>query len=316
MKRVFVDSEYAPLRRVVVAACEMRLPDPDFAAPETMAAEAAILPEAERALVLQLLGLDHAKAMPGRQRAWEAERTALCRVLEAHGIEVLRPDPLTDAQKAAGGRAGWANAFVRDPWFTIGDTVVEGRLRFPHRRFEMLPSRGLMQREVVPSNAALVAVPSPDFLEGGDVVVLGRHVFVGLSGRASSPGGVAFLSTALAPKGYAVETVRLAPTVLHLDCALGLVREGLMVVCPALFLDGLPTRLADWARIEVSVEEAMMLATNGLPLSPGLYVTDPAFGRIAEAVARHGISVEMVDFRISRAFGGAFRCSTQALLRE
>ena len=36
----------------------------------------------------------------------------------------------------------------------------------------------------------------------------------------------------------------------------------------------------------------------------------------AEAVARHGIAVETVDFAISRAFGGAFRCSTQALLRE
>ena len=30
------------------------------------------------------------------------------------------------------------------------------------------------------------ATPPPEFLEGGDVVVLGRHVFVGQSGRAST----------------------------------------------------------------------------------------------------------------------------------
>jgi len=316
VKRVFVESEFAPLRRVVVAACEMRLPDPDFAVPALLAAEAAILPEAERALALRLMGRDHAEAMPDRQRAWEAERAALCAVLERHRVEVLRPDPLTPAQKAAGGKAGWANAFVRDPWFTVGDTVVEGRLRFPHRRLEMLPSRGLMQREVVPSNAAFVAMPPPDWLEGGDVLVLGRHVFVGQSGRASSPGGAAFLDRLLAPRGYTVEPVRLAPTVLHLDCALGLVREGLMVVCPSLLLDGVPARLSGWDRIEVSEAEAMGLATNGLPLSPELYVTDPAFRRIGAEIARRGIAVEYVDFRISRAFGGAFRCSTQALLRE
>ena len=154
------------------------------------------------------------------------------------------------------------------------------------------------------------------YLEGGDVLVLGRHVLVGQSGRASSPGGVAFLAKLLAPQGYVVEPVRLPPTVLHLDCALGLVREGLMTVCPSLFLDGLPAILRDWERIEVSEAEAMTLATNGLPVSPWVYVTDPAFGRVADAVARHGIEVETIDFRISRAFGGAFRCSTQALLRE
>ena len=329
MGRIFVESEFAPLRRVVVAACEMRLSDPDFLPPELMQAEAAILPEAERALILQLLGRDHAEAMPERQRAWEAERQALCAVLARHGVEVLRPDPLTAAQKAAGGKAGWANAFVRDPWFTVGDTVIEGSLRLAHRRHEVLSSRGLMQREVLPAEARYVAVPQPDivppdrdgasggpYLEGGDVLVLGRHVLVGQSGRASSPGGVAFLAKLLSPQGYVVEPVRLPPTILHLDCAVGLVREGLMVVCPSLFLDGLPAILRGWDRIEVSEADSMALATNGLPLSPDVYVTDPAFPRIAEAVARRGIAVETVDFRISRAFGGAFRCSTQALLRE
>ena len=54
MTRVFVESEFAPLRRVVVARCEMRLPDPDFASAELLQAEAAILPEAERAIALQI----------------------------------------------------------------------------------------------------------------------------------------------------------------------------------------------------------------------------------------------------------------------
>jgi glycine amidinotransferase len=97
---------------------------------------------------------------------------------------------------------------------------------------------------------------------------------------------------------------------------MGLVREGLLVVYEGAFLDGLPRSLKDWVRIPVSEEDAMNLGTNGLPINPDVYVTDPAFRRIGDAVGRHGVTVEYVEFSVSRAFGGAFRCSTQPLWRE
>lgn len=329
MDRIFVASEFAPLRTVVVAQCQMRLPDADAMSPEQFAAEMSILPENERVIAQSLLGRDHAEAMPERQKQWEGERTNLKAVFDKHGVKVLRPALLTKWQKEAGGKSGFSNSFVRDPWFTVGNVVVEGSLRFPHRRHEVLASRPLFDREVYPADCAFAAVPQPDvapldtqegavgpFLEGGDTLVLGKHVFVGVSGRGSSMAGVAFLSKLLQPQGYVVEAVRLKPNFLHLDCALGLVRDGLLVVCPDALLDGLPVELRDWKRIDVSEDEATRLGTNGLPISPAVYVTDPAFRRIGDAVAREGITVEYVDFTVSRAFGGAFRCSTQALWRE
>jgi hypothetical protein len=45
--------------------------------------------------------------------------------------------------------------------------------------------------------------------------------------------------------------------------------------------------------------------TNGLPISPDAYVTDPPFRRIGDAIAAHGVAVEYVEFSIFRAFGGA-----------
>ena len=60
----------------------------------------------------------------------------------------------------------------------------------------------------------------------------------------------------------------------------------------------------------------MNLGTNGRPISPDAYVSDPALRRIGEAIARHGVAVEYVEFSVSRAFGAAFRCPTQALWRE
>jgi glycine amidinotransferase len=328
-RRIFVESEFAPLRTVVLAQSQMRLPDADMASKEQFEQETSIMPEEQRRIAFQLLGKDHADAMPERQRRWEAERDALRLVFEKHGVEVLRPRLLTKWEKEAGGKNGYSNSYVRDPWFTVGNVVVEGSLRFPHRRREVLPSRDIFHSEVYPAVCRYVAVPQPEivpldidnggrgpFLEGGDVLVHGRHVFVGASGRASTSLGAEWLSKLLAPDGYRVEIVRLKPNFLHLDCAMGLVREGLVVVYEGALLDGLPRSLKDWERIPVGEEDAMNLGTNGLPITPDVYVTDPAFRRIGDAVGKHGLTVEYVEFSISRAFGGAFRCSTQALWRE
>jgi glycine amidinotransferase len=328
-RRIFVESEFAPLRTVVLAQSQIRLPDPSAFAPAQLEEEIAIIPADQREVIRQLLGKDHAIAMPARQAQWEAERSALQVVFERHGIEVIRPRLLTQYEKAAGGKNGYSNSYVRDPWYTVGNYVIEGSLRFPHRRLEILPSREIMYAEVFPAACTYTSLPQPEimpldvddggpgpFLEGGDVLVYGRHIFIGHSGRASTLQGAEYLRKLLSPVGYTVEVVPLKPDILHLDCAMGLVREGLVVVYEDGLLNGVPKALAGWARIPVSQAESATLGTNGLPISPSVYVTDPIFKRIGDEVAKHGIQVEYVDFRISRGFGGAFRCSTQPLWRE
>ncbi|WP_284945043.1 dimethylarginine dimethylaminohydrolase family protein [Acidisoma cladoniae] len=317
------------MRTVVLAQSQLRLPDASLFTPEQLDAEIAIMPKGKRALIHSLMGKDHAIAMPERQAQWEAERTAFKAVLEKHGVEVFRPRLLTEYEKAAGGKQGYSNDFVRDPWFTVGNYVIEGSLMFPQRRHEVLPSRNIMYAEVLPAACTYTALPQPEimplevddggpgpFLEGGDVLVYGRHVFVGHSGRASTLQGAEHLRKLLAPSGYTVESVLMKPDILHLDCTMGMVREGLLAVYADGLLDGVPKALANWERISVSQEEAANLGTNGLPISPTVYVTDPFFKRIGDEVAKHGIRVEYVDFQISRGFGGAFRCSTQPLWRE
>lgn len=62
-------------------------------------------------------------------------------------------------------------------------------------------------------------------LEGGDVLVYGHRVFVGVSsnpGVGSSQKGAAWLAQALAPDGYIVEAVPLKDFMLHLDVALSI----------------------------------------------------------------------------------------------
>lgn len=147
------------------------------------------------------------------------------------------------------------------------------------------------------------------------MLFLDKHVLVGSSGLASNDRGFRWLSKLITPLGYTVEQVHPHPNILHLDCALSMLKSNLMVICQEAFLDGIPVILSDWTAIHVTLEEASSLATNGLPLSPEVYITDPVFKHIGDQIEQHGVKVEYVDFKITRSFGGSFRCSTQPLLR-
>ncbi|MBM7690196.1 N-dimethylarginine dimethylaminohydrolase [Enterococcus ureilyticus] len=54
---------------------------------------------------------------------------------------------------------------------------------------------------------------------------------------------------------------------------------------------------------------------NGLPINESVYITDQSFTQLIEELKAHDIKVEILDYEVSRIFGGSFRCTTQALLR-
>lgn len=322
-RRTFVESEFAPLRTVVLAQSE-------FAGSERLSRhdpELAFLGREDLNRLVAMRGKNHGDVFPERQAAWEVERENLATVFTRHGVEVIRPRLLTEDEKTNGRFDGYSNFFVRDPWFTVGGSVIEGSLRLRHRRREVLPSRPILFGRALSTTESYIAAPQPEldghdgssgfgpYIEGGDILVLEDHVFVGHSGLASDDRGYAWLSAVLTPRGYTVEQVRLQPDILHLDCALGLVRDGLITVCEEALLEGIPERISTWDRVSVTKTEATALATNGLPLSPEVYMTDPAFAHIGDQLEKRGVTVEYVDFSITRSFGGSFRCSTQPLLR-
>jgi N-dimethylarginine dimethylaminohydrolase len=315
-----VVSEFAPLKRVVLAQSQ-------FYIPKEEQLETNFLSDKNLTLFEHKFG-DISDLYPEMQKRWENEKEQMLRLLTSYGVEVLRPRLLTEYEKTAGKESGhgYANFFTRDPFFTVGNLIIEGNLRFPHRRLEILPLRELLLAEAEHAQAIYLAAPQPDisqglaaetgpFLEGGDVLVYGKTIFVGYSGLASNLTGIHWLKALLQHWDYEVVPVRLHPDILHLDCALSLVREGLMIYCEEAFLDGLPEQLEHWDKITISLEEASQLMANGLPLNESVYITDQSFTTLIMALEGYGMKVEALDYEISRIFGGSFRCTTQALLR-
>lgn len=320
--KIFVQNEFAPLKKVVLAASEFGYPK------EVRLEDLRFLDESSVMDSGINRGKDYGEAHPDIQVQWEMERANFKKVLEKHGVEVVEARKLTDAEKQVNPKDGYANFFTRDPFFVVGNFVVEAAMRFLHRRHEVWPLRDLLWEAVHDADCTYVSAPFPQvapeddptlgngpFIEGGDVLVLDKHVLVGSSGLASNDRGFQWLSKLITPLGYTVEQVRLHPNILHLDCALGLIKPKLMIICEEAFLDGVPAIIKDWTAIPVTLEEAGNLATNGLPLSTEVYVTDPVFKHIGDQIEQNGIKVEYVDFKITRSFGGSFRCSTQPLLR-
>ena len=321
MKTNFVESEFAPLKRVVLAQSQFYLPE------EEEELDTSFLSEKNLELFKHKVG-DIADLYPDMQKKWENEKEQMVQLLTSYGVEVIRPRLLTNYEKELGRESGrgYANFFSRDPFFTLGHFIIEGNLRFSHRRLEILPLRDILIEESKHSEAIYVAAPQPDisqgleseagpFLEGGDVLVYGKTIFVGHSGLASNLNGIHWLKSFLAHWEYNVIPVRLHPDILHLDCALSMVKEGLMIYCEEAFLDGLPKELNDWDKINVSLKDASLLMTNGLPLNESVYITDRSFTKLISELEGRGMKVETLDYEISRIFGGSFRCTTQALLR-
>jgi len=312
MTHINVESEFAPLREVVLAESEFGFSSE--AVYDEMGDEAyAFLDDKYADIEVGHYGEDFGDAYPDLQNKWDKEKAGMAETLKDLGIKVIRPRKLTEKEKEDGriSGQGYSNFFVRDPFFTIGKTVIKGSMRLPHRKHEVDTIDEQVKERTAAENVPYLTAKG--FLEGGDVLVLGKTIFVGNSGLASDAKGAEWLATTL--PDYKIVPVRLHPNILHLDCALSLVRNDLMIIAPEAFLDGIPEELSSWDRIEVSLSQATQLMCNGLPIDEHTYITDKAFANLIEELENKGMHVIGLDYEISRMLGGSFRCTTQPFAR-
>ena len=253
----------------------------------------------------------------------ERQVDALAELVAREGVTVHRPERLQgDERTFLAPNGEGAQLYPRDPMIVVGNHVIDASLRLRCRQRERYGLRSLVQRMASERGARWSSVPlgSPacvdgPFLEGGDTLLNGHEIYVGMSGCASDMAGIDWLQTVLGPP-YRVIPVALRSNVLHLDCALGLIKPGLLVWCPEKLIDGLPMSLRTWDAIIVSKDEANRLATNGLILEEGRMIVDADNKRVTEELRNRKIDVIPLPFDGPIACGGGLRCAHHPLLRE
>jgi glycine amidinotransferase len=253
----------------------------------------------------------------------ERQVDALAECVAREGVTVHRPERLQGEERtflAPNGEG--AQLFPRDGMIVIGDHVIDASLRLKCRQRERYGLRPIIHAAAQKHGARWSSVPlgSPacvdgPFLEGGDTLLKGYEVYVGMSGCASDLAGADWLQALLGHR-YRVIPVALRSNVLHLDCALALIGPGLLIWCPEKLIDGLPMSLRDWDAITVSREEANRLATNGLVLEVGRMIVDADNRRVIDELRRRGIDVIPLPFDGPISMGGGLRCAHHPLLRE
>ena len=139
-------------------------------------------------------------------------------------------------------------------------------------------------------------------LDGGDVLRIGREVYVGRSARSNDE-GIRQLRELLAPHGYRVTGVRTREC-LHLKSAVTQVGPDTVLVQPR-WLDEGEAPFARYRRIEVDPCEEH--AANAVRANGGLVYPD-CFPRTRERMENAGIAVTTVDVSELQKAEGAVTC--------
>jgi dimethylargininase len=197
--------------------------------------------------------------------------------------------------------------FVEDTAVVFDGIAVITRPGAESRRSEVDTSAAALARY-----RKLAYIEAPGTLDGGDVLTVGRTVYVGLSAR-SNHAGIEQLRTHLAPHGYRVVSVPLKGC-LHLKTAVTQVRQlkgAATEVAPGLLL--INPEWVDKALFEgmdfIEVDPAEPFAANAV-LVGGALVYPASFPRTRARLERAGLEVHAVDMsETEKAEGGVTCCS-------
>ncbi len=200
---------------------------------------------------------------------------------------------------------------TRDAGVVIGDTIVVSSLKDETRRLESQIVEPVFQRY-----GLRVLTPDQGFVEGGDLVVDGRRLWVGLGGRTDAR-GADFLHRTFG-RDYDVIPLHFGARYTHLDTILGVLGAGRAIVYePAFEADSL-RRLKEVysAVISLTDREQTNAGANVLCLGPTKLVSIAENTGVNERLTQLGFEVIAVPFSEVIKSGGSVRCDTLPIERE
>jgi N-dimethylarginine dimethylaminohydrolase len=199
--------------------------------------------------------------------------------------------------------------FTRDIGFTIGETVFVSKMGSNIRDGEEKVLRNwLLEHQV---NLSLI---EGDRIEGGDVIVHGNTVYVGVSGRTSEE-TIEQLQSQI--PDMTVVPVPFDPIFLHLDCVFNILSDEDALIYPHAFEEEDVKLLAShFNLIEVNKDEQFTMGTNVLSIGNNKVLSLPCNKNVNHALQERGYNVLEVDISEIIKSGGSFRCCSMPLYRK
>ena len=248
------------------------------------------------------------------------EMNAFKQVLEKYGVKVLHPSPIDQCNQI----------FTRDLGFVIDDTFVESNI-LPLRERELEGLQGLYADM---DTDQWVKLDPEAHVEGGDVILFGDALFVGVCTRPDYSDIITARTNARAVTAlqkvfphkqvHAFELEKSTDpykNALHLDCVFQPVGTHMAIVHPEGFThqkacDFLCSHFKPQDIFEITAEEMYAMTSNVFSIAPDVVVSDPYFDRLNQWLTDRGITVEEVSYREVAKQEGLFRCSTLPIYRK
>ncbi|HEY4978748.1 MAG TPA: arginine deiminase family protein [Candidatus Acidoferrum sp.] len=187
--------------------------------------------------------------------------------------------------------------FVEDPAIVLDEVAIICPLGTETRRKEA-PSLA----EVLGKYRKLAYVKPPGTLEGGDVLRVGKKIFVGLTKR-SNPEGIRQLAVIVAAHGYELTAVPVTGC-LHLKSAVTYLGKNTLLGNRAWF---------DWHRLPgfdwVDVHSSEPHAGNALQIADSV-VFPASFPRTAALIQERGFRLEPIDISELQKAESGLTCSS------
>ena len=220
-----------------------------------------------------------------------AQHAAYADALRALGLEIEVLDPLP----------GFPDAyFVEDVAVVVPELAVVARPGAPSRRGEAEAIVPVLAR-----HRELARLEQPATLDGGDVLIAGRTVFIGLSARTNEAGAEQ-LARLLEPHGYRSQTVPVAAG-LHLKSSVSWLGGETLLV---------NKRAADRPELRVFrriVVDATEEAACNTLLVNGTLLTPAGFPETRRQLDETGLPVVELDLTEPRKMDGGLTCMSLRL---
>ncbi|WP_017591491.1 dimethylargininase [Nocardiopsis potens] len=204
--------------------------------------------------------------------------------LAGAGWEVREAEPADECPDAV---------FIEDALVVVGGLAVVTRPGAVPRRAETAGA----ERAAAGLGLETARIPPPGRLDGGDVLQVGRTVYVGVGGR-TDPEGVRALAGLVEPLGRRVVPVRLGG-VLHLKSAVTALPDGTLLGLPGTF------DAAAMPAFRPVEEEA---GCHVVPLGGDEVLIGSSAPRTAAALAGEGWRVRAVDIAEFEKLEGCVTC--------
>ena len=242
------------------------------------------------------------------------------KILIKHNVDVLRPDNIKNCNQV----------FARDLGFTISNIFFQSNI-VPNREEELVGVSGIINN----LDAGVVKLPDYMHIEGGDVVIHNDKLFIGtysgedyseLITARTNQESISYLEKMIPSKEIMSINIKKSNTdvfenVLHLDCCFQPIGKRKAIICPDSFVNKSDVEylIGYFGKKNTYLsygQEAYMLISNQLVISPEVIVSDKRFNKINTWLEKNDFHVEKISYENVSKMSGLFRCSTLPLLRE